>query len=127
MGRQPVWGDGNVVVLFGRDSSGDPVGVQLASGALHVTPIGYIEGNGGAVRTVNTGSQQTAAITGDVVDVQVDTDGVFIQIGADPTAVLNTGYRLFAGAVFRFMITSGNKIAAILASGTGNLWYHVVG
>ncbi len=98
----------------------------MSGTARHVSPIGFIEGNAGNVRTINTGSQQTAVITGDVVDVQVDTDGVFIQIGEDPTAVVNTGYRLFAGAVFRFGITSGNKIAAILASGTGNLWYHVV-
>jgi hypothetical protein len=75
--------------LHGWDATNDqPVRTRsTSSGALHVTPIGSIEGNVGAVRTVNTGSQQTAAITGDVIDVQVDTDGVFIQIGADPTAV----------------------------------------
>lgn len=98
-----------------------------ADGAAYMTPVANINNYSGGKLAVSGSSAQTAAISGTLIDVTVDTDEVFIQIGANPTAVADTGYRLFAGAVFRFQITPDDKLAAIIGSGSANLWYHVIG
>lgn len=79
----------------------------------------------GAKVALTTSSAQSAAIAGDWIDVSSDVD-CFVEIAANPTAVADTSYRLVAGTTYRFPITAGNKIAGIVASGTGNLWYRVV-
>lgn len=83
-------------------------------------PEGAASGN---VRTISGTSAQTAAITGEAVDLCVDT-ACWVEIGSNPTAALNTSYYLPANTVVRFPITSGNKIAVI--GTTGNLYYHPV-
>jgi hypothetical protein len=61
------------------------------------------------IRTVSTGSAQTSA-------------SVFIEFGANPTASVTTSIRLCANEPQIFKIDGGMKLAAILASGTGNVW-----
>lgn len=119
------------VHLVGRPKNGGPGDVTQAytGDAQHVTvkdssmgPEGAAAGN---VRTFNGASAQTAAITGDAVDVAADSP-CWIEIGSDPTAVVNTSYYMTANTTYRFPITSGNKIAAIDDGTTGNLYYHPV-
>jgi len=76
------------------------------------------------IRTVNTGNQQTSA-TGsatEYVRVTSDTASVFIEFGSNPTASVSTSIRLPANEPMIFKIDGGMKMAAILASGTGNVW-----
>ena len=79
----------------------------------------------GAKVALTAASAQSAAVTGSYVDVTCDTD-CYVLIAANPTAVVDTSYKVNAYTTYRFPITSGNKIAALVASGTGNLWWHVV-
>lgn len=88
-------------------------------------PLGPEGAAAGAKVALTTSSAQSAAITGDWIDVSSDVD-CFVEIGANPTAVVDTSYRMVAGTTYRFPITTGNKIAGILSAGTGNLWYRAV-
>ncbi len=74
-------------------------------------------------RTVNTGSQQTAATDASTEYVRVvsDTDGVFIAFGANPTATTSSTI-LGAYDPEIFKIDGGMKVAAIVASSTANLY-----
>tara|TARA_R100001460_G_scaffold106093_1_gene153312 strand:- start:960 stop:1247 length:288 start_codon:yes stop_codon:yes gene_type:complete len=74
-------------------------------------------------RTVNTGSQQTAATNASTEYVRVisDTDGVHIAFGASPTATTSSTY-LGANDPEIFKIDGGMKVAAIVASSTANLY-----
>jgi hypothetical protein len=94
---------------------------------IALIPSGNIMGKSGAKLTVSGTTQAGSEIVGSMVDVQTDTDEVFISFGSSPTAAADTGYRLFSGAVFRFNITPGSKLAGIIGSGTANVWYHAVG
>ena len=74
-------------------------------------------------RTVNTGSQQTAATNANTEYVRVvaDTNGVHIAFGANPTATTSSTI-LGAYDPEVFKIDGGMKIAAIVASSTANLY-----
>ena len=74
-------------------------------------------------RTVNTGSQQTAATNANTeyVRVMADTNGVHIAFGANPTATTSSTI-LGAYDPEVFKIDGGMKIAAIVASSTANLY-----
>ena len=76
------------------------------------------------IRTVNTGNQQTSATNSatEYVMVTSDTASVFIEFAANPTASVTTSIRLPANEPMIFKIDGGMKMAAILASGTGNVW-----
>ena len=75
------------------------------------------------VRSVNTGSQQSTATNANTgyVRIMSDTNGVHIAFGASPTASASTTI-LGAYDPEVFKIDGGMKIAAILASGTGNIY-----
>ena len=90
--------------------------------SLILTPQGTVTGNKVSLSNV---SAQSAAIAGTYVDLVCDVN-CFILIAANPTAVADTSYQLIAYTTYRFYITSGNKVAGILSTGTGNLWWHVV-
>lgn len=79
----------------------------------------------GAKVALTNASAQSGAITGSWVDVICDVN-CFILIAASPTAIADTSYLLIANTTYRFPITTGNKVAGILSSGTGNLWWHAV-
>jgi len=73
-------------------------------------------------RTVNTGSQQTAAnASTEYIRVVADTDGVFVAFGANPTATTSSTI-LGAYDPEIFKIDGGMKVAAIVASSTANLY-----
>ena len=74
-------------------------------------------------RTVNTGSQQTAATNANTEYVRVvaDTNGVHIAFGATPTATTSSTI-LGAYDPEVFKIDGGMKVAAIVASSTANLY-----
>ena len=74
-------------------------------------------------RTVNTGSQQTAAtnVNTEYVRVMADTNGVHIAFGANPTATTSSTI-LGAYDPEVFKIDGGMKVAAIVASSTANLY-----
>jgi|TARA_R110000851_G_scaffold173156_1_gene319477 hypothetical protein len=76
------------------------------------------------IRTVSTGSAQTSATNAgtEYVRVTSDTASVFIEFGANPTASVTTSIRLCANEPQIFKIDGGMKLAAILASGTGNVF-----
>jgi hypothetical protein len=76
------------------------------------------------VRTVNTGSQQTSATNASTEYVMVtsDTASVFVEFAASPTAAAATSIRLPANEPIIFKIDGGMKLAAIIASGTANVW-----
>ena len=74
-------------------------------------------------RTTSGTSAQTSAFNASIEYVRVTTTGpVFIEFGANPTASVTTSIRLCANEPQIFKIDGGMKMAAILASGTGNVW-----
>lgn len=99
--------------------------------------MGGPEGKTGQKLALTTSSAQSTAIGAQPdergsnnkekgwIDIVTDSD-CFIAIGANPTAVVDTSYKLLANAAYRFPITLGNKVAGIMASGTGNIWIHPV-
>jgi hypothetical protein len=74
-------------------------------------------------RTVNTGSQQSTATDANTEYVRImsDTNGVHIAFGASPTATTSTTI-LGAYDPEVFKIDGGMKVAAIVATGTANLY-----
>ena len=102
--------------------------VQGTAGALWtlekgeaLSPYGFT----GQTVAISGASAQSAAITATQVDVTADT-ACFIALGNNPTAALNTSYRIPAGVgPIRLGLTSGDKIAVIGTA--GNLWIHPVG
>ena len=74
-------------------------------------------------RTVSTSSAQTAATEAGTEYVRVisDTNGVHIAFGSNPTATTSSTY-LAANNDEVFKIDGGMKIAAIVATGTANLY-----
>tara|TARA_Y100000389_G_scaffold71861_1_gene68565 strand:+ start:1470 stop:1745 length:276 start_codon:yes stop_codon:yes gene_type:complete len=75
------------------------------------------------VRGVTATSQQSTATNANTEYVRIvsDTDGVHIAFGASPTATTSTTI-LGAYDPEIFKIDGGMKVAAILASGTGNIY-----
>ncbi len=75
------------------------------------------------VRSVNTGSQVTAATNANTEYVRIisDTNAVHIAFGAAPTASASTTI-LGAYDPEIFKIDGGMKVAAIIASGTANIY-----
>ena len=79
----------------------------------------------GQTVAISGASAQSSAITATQVDVTADT-ACFVALGNNPTAALNTSYRIPAGVgPIRLGLTSGDKIAVIGTA--GNLWIHPVG
>ena len=74
-------------------------------------------------RTVSDSSAQTAATNAatEYIRVIADTNGVHVAFGANPTATTSSTY-LAANNDEIFKIDGGMKIAAIVASGTANLY-----
>jgi hypothetical protein len=74
-------------------------------------------------RTVNTGSQQSTATDANTEYVRImsDTNGVHIAFGASPTATTSSTI-LGAYDPEVFKIDGGMKVAAIVATGTANLY-----
>lgn len=97
---------------------------------------GFANMTGGAVALTTT-SAQSAVIALDgrstvEVDVTCSAD-CFVAAGDDPTAVVpaggesgKAGYFLVGLQTYRIYVPAGAKIAGILSSGTGTLYYHVV-
>ena len=75
------------------------------------------------VRSVNTGSQVTAATNANTEYVRIvsDTNAVHIAFGAAPIASASTTI-LGAYDPEVFKIDGGMKVAAIIASGTANIY-----
>ena len=75
------------------------------------------------VRSVNTSSQQSTATDANTEYVRImsDTNGVHIAFGASPTASTSTTI-LGAYDPEVFKIDGGRKVAAIIASGTANVY-----
>ena len=75
-------------------------------------------------RTVNTGSQDSSAFTDGITYVRVtsDTTGVFIAFAKAPTAAVATGIRLVANEPKTFKVDNADILAAIIASGTANVF-----
>jgi hypothetical protein len=75
------------------------------------------------VRSVNTGSQQSTATDANTEYVRImsDTNGVHIAFGASPTATTSSTI-LGAYDPEVFKIDGGMKVAAIIATGTANLY-----
>lgn len=82
-------------------------------------------GTGGAKLALTTTSAQSAAIAADYIDVIADVSA-FIKIGTNPTAVVDTSYYIASGLTYRFPIKAGDKLAGVLGTGAGNLWYHPI-
>jgi len=98
--------------------------LEETAGALHITnglgPMGA--GVGEKVVIGATTAQSTGTYSGGV-DVVCDTP-CFIEVGSNPTAVIDTSYRLPANSVIRVPVGISNKLAVIGTS--GNLWIHPV-
>ena len=76
------------------------------------------------VRTVSTSSAATSAFNAQTEYVMVtsDTASVFVEFGSSPTAAAASSIRLPANAPMIFKVDGGMKLAAIIASGTANVW-----
>jgi hypothetical protein len=81
------------------------------------------------LRTLSTSSAQSAAFTEDTMVIFNPDVDCFIKVAADPTAATDgTSDRLFGGfPSLPYLVRTGEKIAGIVASGTGNLYWSVVG
>jgi len=75
-------------------------------------------------RTVNTGSQLTAAFSVGVEYIRVTSSAteVFIDIAKSPTATVANGIRLVANEPKTLKIDNADKLAAIIASGTASVF-----
>jgi len=107
-----------------------PVPQNSINGAACVVVSGGYAGPEGLAAVTPVSYDATAAsgaVTGTLVDVTCTTAAV-IQIAATPVAVVATGYYCAAGITYRFPITSGNKVAAIKATGSsaGVMYLHPV-
>ena len=116
-------------MLAGRSTTtNQPEDVGVTDKAAHtidksvaLSPRAYT----GETIAISGSSQQTTAIAATQVDITADT-ACFVAVGTNPTAALNTSYRIPATqAPIRLGITSGDKIAVIGTA--GNLWIHPVG
>lgn len=119
---------GNTTLAGRSSTTHQPEDVGVTAGAAHtidksvaLSPRAYT----GQTIAISGSSQQTTAITATEVDITADT-ACFVAVGTNPTAALNTSYRIPATQVpIRLGITSGDKIAVIGTS--GNAWVHPVG
>lgn len=96
-----------------------------ASHAQDVVTRLAFKGLSGNKLSVSTTTAQSAAINGQYVDV-VASEPMFIAVGTNPTAVEDTSYRIPKEVIVRIPWTDGDKLAAIVASGTASLWYYPV-
>jgi hypothetical protein len=87
------------------DSNGRPIPVLNPVTANNTQQIG-----------ISGSSQQSAAITGNVIRVAVDT-ACNIEIGKNPSASLTTSLWMPANSVEYFAIPSGSKVAVIGTAG----------
>ena len=82
-------------------------------------------GPGQKVTTSTTSAQSTAVAEGvNEVDLIANTP-TYIEVGANPTATVDTSYRIPAETIVRLPLYPGDKIAAV-AGTSGNLWIHPV-
>lgn len=102
-----------------------------AEAAEIYTPNGM---TGGSVN-LTTSSAQTAAIASGYAEAFVDVTcsvDCYLAFGVSPTAVVPTPgtpctcYFQSAGQTYRHQVNPGDKVAGILATGTGLMTYHAV-
>lgn len=100
----------------------------LDGAAIRTSESFRIAREGGPTLAVSTTSSATDVLPPGLYHITADTTGVFIAIGKAPTAIADGhDYRLVADGVFGPVeIREGERIAAIVASGTANLYYHRV-
>lgn len=102
--------------------------LKIDNGALRVSDVYRISPEGGPTLVVSSTVAFTDQLAPGLYHITSDTAGVFIAIGSSPT--VGTGghdYRLVADGVFGPVeILEGERIAAIIAAGTANLYYHRV-
>jgi len=97
---------------------------DYTEGALHVTNgLGPLGAGAGEKIAIGATSAQSVGTYSDLVDLICDTP-CFIEIGSNPTAALDTSYRLAANVTYRLPVGANSKIAVIGTS--GNLWVHPV-
>ena len=93
----------------------------------HVVDAIDIKGSIKVALALSTSAAESAALTAGVYDVYSDVDSS-IRVAVDNSGVtVANGYTLFANNVISVVVNNDNdKIGGILASGTGNLYYHKV-
>ena len=81
------------------------------------------------LRTLSTNSAQSAAFTEDTMVIFNPDVDCFIKVAANPTAATDgTSDRLYAKThTLPYLIRAGEKVAGIVAEGTGNLYWSIVG
>jgi hypothetical protein len=94
-------------------------GIRMRDFARHVADFVDIEGDAQGQLATSTSGAHTAALTEGIYDIWATADSA-----SDVTT--STGYLLRANQTIPFFVTQGNKIGAILASGSDTLRYHRV-
>jgi len=102
--------------------------VRFDGQALRTSEPFRIAREGGPTLAVTTTAAETDQLASGLYHITADTTGVFVAIGSSPTALVGGyDYRLVADGVFGPVeIKEGERISAIVASGTANLYYHRV-
>lgn len=102
--------------------------LKITDGALRVFDSFRISREGGPALSVSTTKNTTDILPAGLYHITSDTAGVFIAIGSSPNVTTDGfDYRLVADGVFGPVeIRQGERIAAITAAGTANLYYHRV-
>lgn len=87
----------------------------------------YLEGNAqGSVAMSTTGAQSAAPVDNGFYDVWSTVD-CYIKVATTADDVTTaTGYLLRANNTVTVFLKAGRKLGAIVASGTGTLYYHKV-
>ena len=95
----------------------EPTSMQIY-GTPQVVALSTASAQSTAIGTANSGQPNLVETIRVVSDV-----AVWLEFGADPTSVVATAPAIYlpAGIVEYFDIPAGQKVAGILASGTGNL------
>jgi hypothetical protein len=100
------------------------IGTAMAHGSVGAVPLPVVNFSFAAGQriAVSTTSAQSAAISAALVALKsVDTD-FWVTVGTSPTATVGaTSFPVLAGETLFLPITSGQKVALITASGTGNV------
>lgn len=100
--------------------------VKMDFGAVRTSEPFRVSNEGVSTLVVTTASVATDVLPAGLYHICSDTSGVFIAIGSAPTAITDGhDYRLVGDGVFGPVeIFRGERVAAIIAAGTANLYIH---
>lgn len=105
-------------------NNGAPDSLKSSNGAAHVLDAVSISGYQQQTLALSSSGAQTAALSGGVYDVWATAD-CYLKVGAAAGDVTSaTGYLLRAATTLPVVVPEGQRIGAVVPSGTATLSLH---